>query len=93
MRREERIARQDRDAGAADETVFVARVSQSAEFYHDQKDCHGLRAADDPQPVTRAAAQRRWLAPCSLCVLEVTPGDASPTGPRIVGDGEVVWGG
>lgn len=80
MRREERIARQDDDPGAGDETVYAkpSNNGSGGRSYHDDPGCKRLQQAledgDRPVEKSRTAAQRRWWGPCSSCVTLVESG-------------------
>lgn len=67
-KREDRIARQERDPGAPDDDVYSADHSV---IYH-ERDCKRLEQVDDEKisKDTRAAEQRRWKAPCLWCIIE-----------------------
>jgi len=71
--RDERVAMQEHDDGARDDTVFVSR-SGNRYSYHDDPACVNQRD-NDPVEQSRAAAQRRWLAPCRACILTTDGGD------------------
>jgi len=79
MSREERIALQKEDRGDPEDTVYYlpakveewgSREKTRGRVYHGRVDCPNIRQSGrEPSAVTRAAAQRRWLAPCKFCIL------------------------
>jgi len=75
MRRQERVARQERDEGDAQDTVYLPenpRGSGKGEAYHEDADCPQRQGARDDgvQEMTRADAQAAWFTPCRTCVLD-----------------------
>lgn len=83
MTSEERIARQELDDGALDDTVWFIRygATENADprygtgarggAYHEREACPHVanRAPAEVRESTREGAQLRWLAPCRVCVL------------------------
>lgn len=70
LTRDERIARQAEDDGDPDAPVYLAQGgAYGSHFYHDDQDCPKLKKTDAIAEVTRRAAQLKWRAPCSECVL------------------------
>lgn len=68
--RETRIAADD---GDGDTTVYLSAnktAGHARKAYHIDRDCQYHQIIDEPQAVTRAAAQRRGDYPCKLCVLD-----------------------
>lgn len=65
--RDDRLDRQSKDWGDEQDTVYRLDSSNSM-CYHGEADCHNLARGDDVLETTRAAAKRRWLAPCGVCV-------------------------
>lgn len=65
LTRDQRVDRQRLDDGDPDDSVYIG--SGESEAYHERPDCGLLSDADE---TTRAAAQRRWRAPCQRCCLD-----------------------
>lgn len=73
--RQRRVDRQALDDGDPDDRVWFR--SKGA-VYHATRECAASQAGDrQPQPGTRRAAQRRWLAPCLHCILDSFGGHAT----------------
>lgn len=69
--REERIDLQASDDGDPDDEVYVsARTNRNARAYHVDPDCNSLPNEIPYRVISRQAAQRRWLGPCRICVLD-----------------------
>lgn len=70
--REERLARQKRDHGRLEDTVYHGSgggIGNGPTFYHGNRECSHLQRSEyDIHETTRRGAQRRWLAPCSDCI-------------------------
>lgn len=68
---EERIDEQEKDDGNLEEKVLVIQTTWSS-HYHESEDCKYLSTSNDSETeeIKRKNAQRKWLAPCHLCVLD-----------------------
>lgn len=66
---EEKIDKQKLDDGDLDEDVWYYR-SPDSNHYHEDPQCVTIyKPVDEMKSTTRKMAHRRWLAPCSRCVL------------------------
>lgn len=73
MTRDDRLALQEDDDGSPDETVYLGkggRAGNGTTTYHEDRECSFLGRAETVTTTTREGAWRRWLAPCSHCVLD-----------------------
>lgn len=80
-----RVEMQDDDHGDADTDVYAQTRAEGghkrAERYHNSPACSRIKLSNDPDGytgMTRQAAWHRWLAPCSVCVLDGGPAETQP---------------
>lgn len=65
---DERLERQELDDGDPGDEVYFG-VGEWSKMYHEDRGCQYFDSAT-VKSGARKAAQKRWLAPCSGCVLD-----------------------
>jgi len=67
---EEKMNKQKQDNGDMSGEVWYYR-SPDSNHYHEDPQCATIyKSIEEMKSTTRELAQRRWLAPCSRCVLD-----------------------
>jgi len=75
LRSADRLALQDYDTGAPDDTVYTVDTHTSR-CYHASTACSSLNTPrEDCTPMARREAQRKWLGPCRACADLVAPAE------------------